>query len=346
MNKHLFLILGIVCSLTISAAPKDSTRYASLDGKSGEALFNELSKVTNKGYKSLGYDGLWTAFNKTDVYPQGDRYAGEIWDMYGECTDFRKGKCGNYSKECDCYNREHSIPKSWFGGSTSGIGCDIFHLVPTDGKVNGMRSNYAFGEVGGKTDYTYNGNKLGASNFSGYNGKVFEPIDEYKGDFARGYFGTIVKWMNKNMTSDDGKVMFTGNYTSSGGFGLTQYSIKLLMKWHREDPVSQKEIDRNDGIEATQGNRNPFIDYPYLAEYFWGVKKGEVLELGFLMSAYDKDFEPGESDGHREGWVKPDPEGLQNTTEQTAVSAKYIRNGRVVIEIDGQLFDVLGQRVK
>lgn len=301
MKKNLFTLCALVCATLVLAAPKDD-RYNSLQGRSGEDLFKALSTVANSGYHTLGYDGLWTAYKETDLYPSGHPLAGKIWDMYGECDNFtfKSKQCGSYGGECDCYNREHSIPKSWFGGSTSGIGCDIFHLVPTDGKVNNARSNYAFGEVGSKTTYTYNGNKLGTSNFSGYSGTVFEPIDEYKGDFARGYFGTICKWLNKSMTTGDGKVMFTNNYTDAGGYGLTTYSINLLMKWHREDPVSEKEIARNDGIEKTQGNRNPFIDYPYLAEYFWGKMKGKSVDLACLMSAYDPEFVPGKSDGSRE----------------------------------------------
>lgn len=350
MKRILFLLVVSAGILFANAAPKDPNRYASLDGKSGETLFNTLSDVTNVGFKTLGYDGLWTAFNQTDVYPQGDPNAGKIWDMYGECTEFKKGRCGNYSSECDCYNREHSIPKSWFGGSTGGIGCDIFHLVPTDGKVNGMRSNYVFGEVkNSEATYKYNGNKLGPNAFPGGDGIAFEPLDEYKGDFARGYMGTMVKWLAKNMNQKEGGDMFTCNYTSAGGYGLTKYSIELLMKWHREDPVSEKEIMRNDGIEATQGNRNPFIDYPYLAEYFWGVKKGEKLTLGQLMPSYDKDFEPGKSNGYREGWVKPTDDEEQDQGVDVINMQNSIRkcwmNGQLYIIIDNRTYNIIGQQL-
>ena len=91
-------------------------------------------------------------------------------------------------------------------------------------------------------------------------GNVFEPKPQYKGDWARGIMGTIVKWQQSNLTT--GNNFFSGTYTASGYFGLTKKAVVLLMKWHREDPVSQKEIDRNNGIQQTQGNRNPFIDYP------------------------------------------------------------------------------------
>ncbi len=295
MKKSIIVLLAALVTINIWAkdvTPVDQlpTYYESLNNKSGANLWDAVHAVTLVGYKSLGYDGLWTAYKTTDVYPAGHARAGQIWDMYSDC-EFKR-QCGSsYNNECDCYNREHSIPKSWWGGTTANQGCDIFHLVPTDGKVNGMRSNYAFGEVG-TASYNYDGSKLGtgktietkntiAGNITvSAPDKVFEPVDEYKGDFARGYFGTLLHWTSVNMTKDNGKKMFSGTNTKEGNWGLTEYGLALLMKWHRNDPVSQKEIDRNNGIQATQGNRNPFIDYPELAEYIWGANAGQVFKIG------------------------------------------------------------------
>ena len=317
-----FILFTTIFLLTISAVAKSVTPAASLptyykdiDGKSGKTLFDAVHVVAKVGYSSLGYSGLWTAYQYTDL-----RDNGKVWDMYSDCSwTYKSDQCGSYSSECDCYNREHSIPKSWFGGTESQPGCDIFHIVPTDGKVNGMRSNNAFGEVSIAT-YTFDGAKLGSAKnitiiggntIAGNEGtsvycsasKVFEPRDEYKGDFARGYFGTMIKWANGDysaFTTGDGSKIFSSNY-STGAFGLTQYGVALLMKWHRQDPVSQKEIDRNNGIQQTQGNRNPFIDYPYLAEYIWGEKAGETLDLSKLITAYDSRFVLGQSNGSLEG---------------------------------------------
>lgn len=315
------ILTCLVFILTLSAIAKSVTPAASLptyykdiNGKSGKSLFDAVHVVSKVGYSSLGYSGLWTAYKTTDV-----RDNGKIWDMYSDCSwTVGSDQCGGYSNECDCYNREHSIPKSWFGGSESGPGCDVFQVVPTDGYVNNRRSNYAFGEVS-SASYTYDGAKLGSAKnitITGGNtiagntgvsvscsGTVFEPRDEYKGDFARGYFGTMIKWANGDytaFTTGDGSKIFSSNY-STGAFGLTKYGVALLMKWHRQDPVSQKEIDRNNGIQQTQGNRNPFIDYPYLAEYIWGEKAGETLDLSKLITAYDSRFVLGQSDGSLEG---------------------------------------------
>ena len=325
--KRFFLLTSIfffalsLFAKSVTPAATLSTYYKDINGKSGKSLFDAVHVVAKVGYSSLGYSGLWTAYKTTDL-----RDNGKIWDMYSDCSwTAGSDQCGSYSNECDCYNREHSIPKSWFGGSESGPGCDIFQVVPTDGYVNNRRSNYAFGEVS-SASYTYDGAKLGSAKsitITGGNtiagntgasvscsGTVFEPRDEYKGDFARGYFGTMIKWANGDysaFTTGDGSKIFSTNY-STGAFGLTKYGVALLMKWHRQDPVSQKEIDRNNGIQQTQGNRNPFIDYPYLAEYIWGEKAGQTLDLSKLITAYDSRFVLGESNGYLKGGSTVDPE--------------------------------------
>lgn len=366
------IVLSILCAIfTLSLVAKSVTPaaslpayYANINGKAGKSLFDAVQTVTKFGYSSLGYDGLWGAYPYTDVHENG-----YVWDMYSDCTwkSINSNRCGNYSVECDCYNREHSIPKSWYGGSTSGPGCDIFHLVPTDGKVNGIRSNYAFGEVS-SADYNKHGNKrgsaknitiVGGNTIAGNtgatissSGTVFEPRDEYKGDFARGYMGALLKWAgDKAFTSGDGSKIFTTNF-STGSFGLTKYGVALLMKWHRQDPVSKKEIDRNNGIQQTQGNRNPFIDYPYLAEYIWGEKAGETLYLDDIMTAYDADFVLGESDGSREDVVHTPVLSVSNTTvnfpsvlvdEESSVSIKvtgvYLTSN-VTLTISGEDADM------
>jgi endonuclease I len=306
---------------SVTPAANIPSYWASADNKSGAALWSAISAQTNVGYSSIGYSGLWTAYATTDVYPGTNK----IWDMYGECDfTYSTDKCGTYSGVCDCYNREHSIPQSWWGGGTSGIGCDIFHLVPTDGKINGVRSNDEFGIVNGGTDWR--GNKSGtagswstdrptiastAGEVIQGSGNVFEPKDEYKGDFARGYMGTIIKWQQSNLTT--GNNFFSGQYNASGYFGFTKKAVVLMMKWHREDPVSQKEIDRNNGIQKTQGNRNPFIDYPYLAEYIWGEHAGETVDMDLLMPSTDPDFIPGVSDGART-YVPPIPAAMYGVT--------------------------------
>lgn len=352
MQKHTIFVLAlaIVAQFGWAAnvtAPSDIPAYwSSVDGKSGGELWSAVSAATNKGFKSIGYNGLYSAYLKTDVYPSDSvGKAGKIWDMYGECVFSSGNTCGNYSGVCDCYNREHSIPQSWWGGGTGGIGNDIFHVLPTDGKINGVRSNYEYGEVNGGTNWR--GNYYGAAgswatdkktiaSTAGESvkgsGNVFEPKDQYKGDWARGIMGTIVKWQQSNLTT--GNNFFSGSYTASSYYGLTKKAVVLLMKWHREDPVSQKEIDRNNGIQATQGNRNPFIDYPYLAEYIWGEHYGETIDMSKLIASCEAGFIPGKSDGWRGGEAPIDPSETTYTVTWSANGAQLkaeevAKNGKI-----------------
>lgn len=304
MKQHIKIGLLAICLVVAHTLRAEKTAAeleayytttigTSINNLSGTDLFNAVHTAAKNGYKSLSYSDLWTAYQTTDT-----RADGSIWDMYGGCSfTYSTNQCGNYSSECDCYNREHSIPKSWFGGSESANtpGTDLFHVVPTDGKVNGKRSNYAFGEVSSAT-YTYGNSRLGsaasvtiaatllsADDYTATCTKspVFEPADEYKGDFARGYMGTLLRWAGDYdaFTTGNGAAIFSGDYTTSGRYGLTDYGVALLMKWHRQDPVSDKEIARNDAVQAKQGNRNPFIDYPELAEYLWGCKAGTAFPV-------------------------------------------------------------------
>ena len=331
MRKNVFYALIILAQMmwagTVTTPENIPAYYSDADGKKGTGLYNALNTITNRGFSSLGYDGAITAYQQSDVYPTDPNHpdyvaekAGKLWDMYGACTFTLGDECGNYNGECDCYNREHSIPKSWWGGNKNNMYSDIFHLVPTDGYVNNRRSAYAFGEVQ-NTTYTYNGCKLGSSVSSistdrntllgttaTCSGTVFEPKDEYKGDFARGYLGMIAKYSNTtySITSGSGGLIFE-SFSNTQHFGLTQYGIVLLMKWHREDPVSRKEIDRNNGIQKTQGNRNPFIDYPYLAEFIWGEHAGETVDMSMLMPSTDTAFIPGVSSGWRGEVTPPTP---------------------------------------
>ncbi len=305
-TKYILTIaLALLCAWSNSFAV-DQSYYSSVDGKSGKTLFDAVHTVAKTGYKSVSYDGLWTIYCVIDL-----NSSGKVWDMYSNATSYTCGSSAqgaNYKKEGDSYNREHSIPKSWFGGSESSNtpGTDLFHVVPTDGYVNNQRSAYAFGEVSSANYTSQSGckkgspksitisnsilNKTGSSSQSCSASTVFEPMDEFKGDFARGYFGAMIKWANgdyQTFTTAEGAQIFNTSYDAAHYYGLKPYGVALLLKWHREDPVSQKEIDRNNGIQTKQGNRNPFIDYPELVEYIWGEHNGETVTLASLTPTFE-----------------------------------------------------------
>ena len=264
MKRFLFVAL-FFCFLFYAWSVDIKTYYLSANGKSGATLKTALNKII-KNHTDVGYKGLY------DVYETADDKNGQVWDMYSTCTWYHGNKkCGNYSNVCDCYNREHTIPQSWFDERTP-MKSDAFHVYPTDGKVNGIRSNYPHGEtnaspIGGKAL-----GKLGKSSVSGYSGTVYEPDDEYKGDIARTYFyfGTCYE---DQLSSFDRNDVLTGDTYPS----LTFWFYNLMLKWHREDPVSDKELVRNEAVYKYQKNRNPFIDYPELAEHIWGNKKFEAF---------------------------------------------------------------------
>lgn len=258
------LLAGVALN---AAAEAPAGYYSACENKSGTALLSALfSTITN--HTNVGYDGLWTLYKTSDVLPNG-----KLWDMYStkEWTP-GQAQCGNYSKVGDCYNREHSLPKSWFKEAQP-MKSDAYHVYPTDGKVNGQRGNYPYGECAGGTTLASSGGvqalgRLGKSTYPGYSGTVFEPVDQYKGDFARSYFYMAACYYDRigNWSSD----MLSGDKNNP----FKSWAIEMLLKWHRQDPVSEKEINRNEAVYAAQHNRNPFIDHPELAEYIWGNRKG------------------------------------------------------------------------
>lgn len=321
------LLLPLPVRATISsytpttAAELKNSYYTNLEGKNGSTLFSAVVTATGgvkHTYTKLTYDELWTAYITSDVYPTGHAHAGKIWDMYANCYYATSAHVTQMKAECDGgYNREHSLPKSWFGGSSdyknTNQGCDLVHLVPTDAYVNSDRGNYAFGEVGtvvkqfeiSKRGTSVNTLSVSKSTISGTSVStgaptVFEPADDYKGDFARIYFYMRAHYPSLNLAQADGGTKHFSSTTSAASdskYGLTDYSVILLMKWHRQDPVSQKEIDRNNAIEKMQGNRNPFVDYPCLAEYLWGEHAGETFSLSTAVGSFENSFTPGVSDG-------------------------------------------------
>jgi len=245
--------------------------YDSATG-TGYVLKTQLYNIIND-HTSVSYTpGVWDAIYTTDV-----RTDGYVWDMYsdvpGGVADYYytlgSDQCGNYSGEGSCYNREHSFPKSWFNDG-SPMYTDLFHLYPTDGYVNGKRGNYPFGEAGTVSWESTNGSKLGTCNYPGYSGTVFEPIDEYKGDFARTYFYMATRYENiisgweMNESNADAVLNGTSNQV------YEEWYLDMIIEWHINDPVSQKEIDRNDAVYAIQNNRNPFIDHPEFVAQIWG----------------------------------------------------------------------------
>ncbi len=205
-----------------------------------------------------------------------------IWDVYSDNptgAEPYEYVCGplttNTSAEALGYNREHVLPKSWWGGSTSvPQHTDLNNILPSDGHVNQQKSNHGMGETSNPTFTSMNGTKVGPPDNGCGGALVFEPLDEYKGDFARmrlymavRYEDVIASWEPNSANS----------MAALDGNSYTVYETcyrTMLLDWHENDPVSAKEIARNDAIYSIQGNRNPFIDHPEYAAYIWGDAMG------------------------------------------------------------------------
>ena len=259
------LLLVAMLALQATAAIPNNY-YNSALGKNDQELMSSLHKIV-RGHYMIYYNKLWEKFKTTDCNGNIiiDRYSNSQF-TYGD------NQCGQYSGIGQCYNREHSVPNSWWGAEQDTMYSDLYHLYPVDGWVNAERGNYPFGDcANGSPRGT---GKLGTCTHSGYSGTVFEVADEYKGDFARTYFYMVVRYMDRvgSWTQDKGSVVFT----NSSYKHLTPWAISQLLEWHRNDPVSTLESNRNEAVYGIQHNRNPFIDHPELAEYLWGNQTGNA----------------------------------------------------------------------
>jgi endonuclease I len=233
--------------------------YDSAEGLVGESLRAALHGIIDD-HTVQTYQYTWTAFYTTDDKPNG-----KVWDMYSDIPGgvppyeytFGIDEGGVGGAEGTGYNREHSWPSSWYGGEVYPMYSDLFMVYPTDNFVNGQRGSDPYGEVDSPTWTSLNGSKKGNCSYPGYAGPAFEPIDAYKGDFARTYFYVSARYYSED-ASWPGSAM-------TDGADLLPWAIDMMLEWHEADPVSRKELERNGTVYTMQGNRNPFIDRPEFA---------------------------------------------------------------------------------
>lgn len=272
--------VAVFCPLSanviVGQASIPSGYYNNVDAKTNaDNILNALNDIIDN-HTVIAYSGLEPYYEQTDFYND------TLWDMYSTCRFTMAHANIAQQAVCDGWNKEHVCCQSWLGSGS--MVSDLFNVYPTDARVNNLRSNYPYGEVSGENGTGISKNtgnhalgKLGTNTFSGYSGKVFEPHDDYKGDFARTFMYMVARYRDNKLNDGNGTAMFVTNKTN-----FTEYAKNLLMKWHRQDPVSQKEIDRNQAVYGIQHNRNPFIDYPELAEYIWGNRVGQTIDLSSM----------------------------------------------------------------
>lgn len=248
--------------------------YDGVSGKKGaDNILNALNTCISKDYNEISYKGLEPHYLNTDFYSD------TLWDMYSTCRFTYEDANVPQKKVCDGWNKEHVCCQSWLGSGP--MVSDLFNVYPTDARINNLRSNYPYGVVSTFSGFSGDPDKHGlgklGSSVAGV-GTVYEPDDRYKGDFARTFFYMVARYRSNILNSGNGSQMFSSNPTN-----LTTYALNFLLQWHRNDPVSEKEIDRNQAVYGEQNNRNPFIDYPDLVEYIWGDKVGQTVDLSAMV---------------------------------------------------------------
>lgn len=280
----------------------------------GVALKTALAtKVTNTHTNVLSYG--WDATKATDLNPSN---LSNVLLIYGyedgsdsDCTnDLERSVNDNGGNVCD-FNREHVYPKSLGTPSFDNNetpGADGHHIRASDVQRNGQRGNQKFADGSGNSKNVAGG---------------WYPGDEWKGDVAR-----IIMYMYLRY----GSQCLPTNVGVGSSASTPDDMIDLFLKWNSEDPVSTYEDNRNtfhtNGDTYSQGNRNPFIDEPFLANIIWGIPAGQT-------AAEDR-------------W------GLfLNTKKETLAEVKLhpnpVNNGKVFIttheDIQVELFDVLGKLI-
>lgn len=260
MKKHFILLIVWVFSI-FATAQIPSGYYNGVEGKKKAELKTAFHQIIKQA-SVLSYGGgngkTWSGFAVTDV-----RSDGMVWDMYSNLNYSFNGNLAVTGM-----NIEHSFPKSWWGGTETQAYKDLHHLNPSDATANQRKSSYMMSVVDTVLTYTNNVIKVGKTKKkAGMVVPAWEPADEYKGDFARVYMYMVTAYQDYAAlwTGDSEHQLDNNTYPV-----FEPWAVDLLLQWSRQDPVSEKEINRNNAVYQIQGNRNPFIDFPQLSEYIWG----------------------------------------------------------------------------
>lgn len=271
MKKIYSILVILLATAGIAQPPQDY--YLTASG-TGYDLKTQLFTIIHNHNVLIYGSGLWNLYPTSDVRPDG-----KVWDIYANCnftfgTVLNGGNQDNGTggtTECELFNKEHTFPKSWFAAAPP-MYSDAFHVMPADKKTNGLRGNMSYGIVSNPTYTTSNGSKIGINSYPNSPAiTVFEPADEFKGDLARNYFYMATCYQdlisNWHLNNTNGAAFLDG----SSDRVYEQWALNMLYSWNSNDPVSDKEIARNNAIYAAQGNRNPFIDNPQWVFEIWGA---------------------------------------------------------------------------
>ena len=267
--KNLAALVAFLCCFSVWAdVPLEY--YKSVNGKKKAELKTAFRNVISN-HKMIGYGNLWSSYEKVDYLDKTNAQGHhQVMDYYSDQIYYFTGNGTAVSG----MNKEHVAPQSWWGGGTDiAVGNDLIQVIPSDAEANSAKGNLPLGVVRGSVKYSNPRMKTGGD----VNGKkVFEPCDEYKGDFARIYFYVATCYSNVNwLERSDVNVSFRKEDYPT----LKADILPMLLQWAKNDPVCEWEITRNERAYGEQGNRNPFIDFPNLAEYIWGDSVDYAFDL-------------------------------------------------------------------
>lgn len=218
------------------ASVKDSFEKAD-----GQQLFQDLNRLLKSTHRALDYGQA-----RKELYTRVDRRPdGALYYLYsGEGPKQEEEASAPSHKELSNYNCEHVVPQSWFNKQST-MKSDLHHLFTEQVQCNGSRGNLNLTEIEDGQGQTIP------------NCGLLDPADsEFE---PKGGKGEVARAIMYFVTRHPGQV---GN----AGHEARLADMKTLLEWHREYPVTDYELHRNEVIEDVQGNRNPFIDFPELAE--------------------------------------------------------------------------------
>ncbi len=351
-----FTFLFILCPVLLFAEVMPEGYYNRIEGTQDSILKGTLKSIirshTAIPYGSGGENSTWGVF----YYSDRDEL-GYCMDMY--CDSWKKfTSVGAVVSGC---NIEHSFAKSWWGGTENDAYKDCYHLNPSNSTANSSRGNYPLGvPTKDIKDKSATGSlTVGKATYEGETFWVFEPKDEYKGDFARAYFymatcygkdingnPDVVCSKYKGWRLDNNNVGSKFAMRNDSYLEFRDWEIAVLLQWHRQDAVSEKELKRMDAVSNFQHNRNPFIEYPCLVEYIWGNRKGQKVSLSTLKNTYDEDYLQL-PDSLRSGCMCNTSMDIEHTNAgiTTQKSAeKVLINGEILILRDGVYYTLMGEK--
>lgn len=258
-----------------SAAAADElllkTYYRNALGKKGAELKSAMKDIISQAdvlaYGS-GQGKTWFGFYQTDRMANDqvrDRYSNE---------QFFFSTANPYSAVSGM-NIEHAVANSWWNHTKNQAYKDLHHLMPCESRINSSKGNFGMGRVT-TVKNTNQCTKVGTGpGADGETISLWEPADKWKGDFARVYFYMVTCYSDLSWTSESKNSISTSDWRT-----LLPWAYELYLQWSRQDPVDDIERARNEAVYTIQGNRNPFIDFPELAEHIWGNKANESFSIG------------------------------------------------------------------